>query len=223
MGGVGPPRAKANNSANANFQSSTNTLEATPITAKNRTSRISKLGKLYADEIAAYTSITAGIHSQYFFLYDKVRQLEPGNSDAIIWKIPSVKFVYDSAKAARPSSDPLIEPATSFSSPIFRTQPHGYNFFVKFYPYGIGPATGKCALILFFFFPGDWDNLLRWPFSKLIHIGIRKILITKQIFKETFHRLHGNFWAKHTGAARVSKNEIGERWSNCQCMLALLS
>ena len=50
----------------------------------------------------------------YFFLYDKVRQLEPGNSDVIIRKIPSVKFVFDSAKVARPSSDPLIEPASSF-------------------------------------------------------------------------------------------------------------
>ena len=74
---------------------------------------------------------------------------------------------------ARPSSDPLIEPATSFSSPIFRTHPHGYNFFIKFYPYGIGPAMGKCASILFTLFPGDYDNLLKWPFSKITHIGIR--------------------------------------------------
>ena len=45
-----------------------------------------------------------------------------------------LKFVFDSAKVALPSSDPLIEPATSFSSPICRTHPHGYNFFIKFYP-----------------------------------------------------------------------------------------
>ena len=44
---------------------------------------------------------------------------------------------------------------------------------MKFYPYGIGPTTGKCASILFTLFPGDYDNLLKWPFSKLIHIGIR--------------------------------------------------
>ena len=110
-------------------------------------------------------------------MYDKIRQLEPGNSDVIFWKISSVKFVIDSSKVARPSSDPLIEPATSFSGPIFRTHPSppppGYNFFIKFYPYGIGPATGKCASILFTLFPGEYDNLLQWPFSKLIHIGIR--------------------------------------------------
>ena len=100
---------------------------------------------MFSAERATYTSITAWIHSRYFFLYDKIRQLEADNSDAIIWKIPSVKFVFDSSKVARPSSDPLVEPATSFSSPISRTHPHGYNFFVRFYPYGIGPATGKCA------------------------------------------------------------------------------
>ena len=84
-----------------------------------------------------------------------------------------MNFVLDSAKVARPSSDPLIEPATSFSSPILRTHPHGYNFFIKFYPYGIGPTTGKFASFLFTLFPGDYDNLLQWPFSKFIDIGIR--------------------------------------------------
>ena len=173
VGAMVPSRAKTNNSANADFQPLLNTQEVPSTAVQKLASRIGKLEKLFADEITTYTSITAGIHSQYFFLYDKIRQLEPGNSDAIIRKIPSLKLVFDSAKKARPSSDPLIEPATSFSSPIFRTHPHGYNFFIKFYPYGIGPATGKCASILFTLFPGDFDNLLKWPFSKLTHIGIR--------------------------------------------------
>ena len=85
--------------------------EAPPSQVQNLTSRISKLEKFFADEIATYTSLTAGIHSQYFFLYDKICQLEAGNSDVINWKIPSVKFVFDSAKIARPSTDPLLEPA----------------------------------------------------------------------------------------------------------------
>ena len=169
VGAVGTAKTK-NNTANADSQPIPNTQDTT---IQNLTSRISKLEKLFANEVSSYTSITAGIHSQYFILYDKIRQLEPGNSDVIIWKIPSVKFVFDSAKLARPSSDPLIEPATSFSSPIFRTHPHGYNFFIKLYPYGIGPATGRCASVLFALFPGDYDNLLQWPFTKTIHIGIR--------------------------------------------------
>ena len=173
MGAVGPIRAKTNISAKADFQPTTNMREVSAFTAQNPTSRISKLEKIFADEVATYNSITAAIHSQYFFLYDKIRQLEPGNSDVISWKNPSVKFLFDSAKVARPSSDPLNQPATSFSSPIFTTHPHGYNFFIKIYPVAIGLATGKCASILFTIFPGHYDNLLQWPFSKPIHIGIR--------------------------------------------------
>ena len=158
------PRAKTNNFANAKFQSSPNTREAPPTTVQKLTSRISKLEKLFAVEIPTYTSITAGIHSQYLFLPDKIRQLEAGNLDAIIWKIPSVKFVFNSAKVARQSSDPLNEPATSFSSQLCRTHPHGYNFFVKFYPYGIGPATGKCESVLVTLFPGDYDKVVQSSF-----------------------------------------------------------
>ena len=181
VGAVGTAKTK-NNTANADFQPIPNTQETT---IQNLTSRICKLEKLFANEVSTYTSITAGIHSQYFLLYDKIRQLEPGNSDVIIWKIPSVKFVFDSAKVARSSSDPLVEPATSFSSPIFRTHPHGYNFFIKLYPYGIGPATGKCASVLFALFPGDYDNLLQWPFTKTIHIGIRDQLDPKSTWTKT--------------------------------------
>ena len=115
--------AKTNNSAKVDFQPTPNTQEAPATMVQNLTSRISKLEKLFADETSTYTSITAGTHSQYFFLYDKNRQLERGNSDVIIWNIPSVKFVFDFAKVARPSSDPLIEPATSFISLIFKTHP----------------------------------------------------------------------------------------------------
>ena len=82
-----------------------------------------------------------------------------------------MKFV-STPQSSPTITDPLIEPATNFSSPIFRTHPHRYNFFVKFYPYGIGHATGKWPSILFNLFPGDYDNLIQWPFSKLIRIGI---------------------------------------------------
>ena len=93
---------------------STNIRVGSLATIQNLSSRLSKLEKLFTDEIATYSSVTAGIHSQYVFLYDKVRQLEAGNSDAIISKIPSVKFVFNSTKMARPSCDPLVEPVTSF-------------------------------------------------------------------------------------------------------------
>ena len=171
VGAVGPPRAKTKNSANAEFQPTPNTQEGHPTTVQNLTSRLFKLEKFFADEISAYTSITAGIHSQYVFLHDEIRQLEAGNSDAMIQKIHSVELVFDSPKVARPSSDPRIEATTRFTSPIFSTHRHGYNFFIKFSPYSIGPATGKCTSIQFTLFPGDYDNLLHWPFSRIIHVA----------------------------------------------------
>ena len=213
VGAVGPPRTKTNNSANAGFQPTPNTQEAPPTTVQNLTSKICKLEKLFANEISAHTSITAGIHSQNFFSYDKLRQLEPGHSDVLIWKIPSVKFVFDSAKAARLSSDPLIEPATSFSSPTFRTHPHGYNFIIKLYPYGIGPATGKCASILFTLFPGDFDNLLQWHFSKLIHIGIQDQLDPMNTWMKTIRPDQDPAYKKptmstKTGVATILNNNF---------------
>ena len=203
VGAVGPSRAKTNTSANADFQPLLNTQEVPSTAVQSLASRIGKLEKLFADEITTYTSITAGIHSQYFFLYDKIRQLEPGNSDAIIWKIPTVKFVFDSAKKTRPSTDHLIEPAASFSSPIFRTHLHGYNFFIKFYPYCIGPARGKCASILFTLFPGDFDNLLKWPFSKLIHIGIRDQLDPMNTWMKTIRPDQDPAYKKPTMSTRT--------------------
>ena len=208
VGAVGSARTKTTNTANADFHLTPNTQETPPTTVQNLTSRICKLEKLLANEISSYTSITAGIHSQYFFLYDKIRQLEPGNSDAIIWKIPSVKFVFDSAKVARSSSDPLVEPATSFSSPIFRTHPHGYNFFIKLYPYGIGPATGKCASILFTLFPGDYDNLLQWPFSKIIHIGIRDQLDPMNTWMKTIRPHQDPAFKKPTMSTKTGTETV---------------
>ena len=93
VGAVGPLRTKTNNSANADFQPTRNTQYAPSTTVQNLTSKICKLEKMFADEIATYTSITAGIQSQYFFLNDKI--LKPGNSDVNIRNVPSVKFVFD--------------------------------------------------------------------------------------------------------------------------------
>ena len=122
-----------------------------------------------------------------------------------------MRFVIKSAKVARPSYDPLIEPATSLSSPIFRTHPHGYNFFIKFYPYGTGHATGKCASIVFVLFPGDYDNLLKWLFSKLIHIGIRNQLDPLNTWMKTIRRDQDPVYKKptmstKTGAATILIN-----------------
>ena len=64
-------------------------------------------------------------------------------------------------------------PSTHYNSPVYRTHPYGYNFFVQFYPYGLDAAAGNHASIMFALFPGDYDGLLTWPFSKTIHLSVR--------------------------------------------------
>ena len=77
VGAVGPPRAKPNNSANADFQPTPKTQEAPQTTAQNLTSRICKLEKLFAYEIATFTSITAGIYLNNFSYMMKFANFNP--------------------------------------------------------------------------------------------------------------------------------------------------
>ena len=114
-----------------------------------------------------------------------------------------MNFVFDSAKVARPSSDPLIEPATSFSSPIFKTHSHGNHFFMKLYPYSIGPGTGNCPSILFTLLPGDNENLLQWPFSKLIHFVIRDQLDPLNTWKKTIRSDQDPAYKKSTMSTKT--------------------
>ena len=80
----GTTQSETKQLCNVDFQSSANTPEAPATQVQQLTSRIFKHEKLFADQIATHTSITAGIHSQYFFLFDKFHHLEAGSSDAII-------------------------------------------------------------------------------------------------------------------------------------------
>ena len=137
---MGPPKAEKNLPTYADSQLTCNTQDTSSKLMKNVSSGISKLEKIFSDEITTYTSVTSAFHSQNFLFYDKIRKLEPDGSISILWE-----FVFDSAKLCRLSSDPLVEPVTKTGSPIFRTHPPGSNFFIIFDPYGIGSATGKSA------------------------------------------------------------------------------
>ena len=99
--------------------------------------------------------------------------MEAGNSNTILWRICSVNFVYCSAKSAHRASKPIDDKSSGYWSPMFRTHPYGYNFIIQFYPYGLGTNAGQFVTIFSAFFPGDCDNLLRWPFPKKIHLGLR--------------------------------------------------
>ena len=86
----------------------------------------------------------ASIHrSQFAFLYDRIRALESGGSDTILWKLTAFRLVFDTAKSAARLDNAATNPSTHYNSPVSRTHPHGYNFFIKFYPYGLNAAAGN--------------------------------------------------------------------------------
>ena len=136
-------------------------------------SKLNALEKQTKDDLSRQKSMLSSIQSNYSFLYDKIRQLEAGSNNSILWRIPSVRFIFDSAKSAHRQSKPLDDKTTGYRSPVFRTHPYGYNFIIRFHPYGIDATAGQFATIIFAFFPGDYDGLLRWPFPKAIHLSLR--------------------------------------------------
>ena len=118
-------------------------------------------------------TIASIYRSQFAFLYDRIRALESGGADTNLWKLTSLKLVFDTAKSSARLDNAAKDPSTHYNSPVYRTHPYGYTFFVQFYPYGLEAAAGNQASIMFALFPGDYDGLLKWPFSKTIHLSVR--------------------------------------------------
>ena len=67
--------------------------------------------------------------SQFTFLYDRFRALESGVTDNILWKLTSLRLIFDTAKSTR-LDDAAKDPSTHYDSPLFRTHSYGYKFFV---------------------------------------------------------------------------------------------
>ena len=136
-------------------------------------SKLNTLEKQTKDDLSRQKSLISSMQSNYSFLYDKIRQLEAGSNTTILWRISSVRFISDSAKSAHRQSKPIDDKTTGYWSPVFRTHPYGYNFIIRFHPYGIDATAGQFATIIFALFPGDYDGLLRWLFPKAIHLSLR--------------------------------------------------
>ena len=105
-------------------------------------------------------TIASIYRSQFAFLHDRIRSLESRGSDTILWKLTSVKLVFDTAKSSARLDNATKDPSTHYNSPVYHTHPYGHNFFVQFYRYGLDSAAGNHASIMFALFPGDYDGLL---------------------------------------------------------------
>ena len=97
-------------------------------------SKLDALEKQTKDHLSRQKSLFSSMQSNYSFLYDKIRQLEPGSNNTILWRISSVQFIFNSARSAHRQSKPINDKTTGYWSPVFRTHPYGYNFVIRFHP-----------------------------------------------------------------------------------------
>ena len=131
-------------------------------------------------------TIASIYQSQFAFRYDRIRALGSGGTDTILWKLFSLKLVFDTAKYSARLDNAAKDPSTNYNSPVYRTHPYGYNFFVQFYPYALEAAAGNHASIMFALFHGDYDGVLKCPFSKTIHLPVRHKLDPRNTWTFTF-------------------------------------
>ena len=104
---------------------------------------------------------------------DQICQFEHSNSNFILWKITSIQVVFESARLWYLKPGRENAPTTRLPSPIFRSHPYGYNFFLISYPYGFASAIGTWASNSLSVTTEEYDNILPWPVTKTIQIKVR--------------------------------------------------
>ena len=112
-----------------------------------------------------------------------------------MWSVTSIQFVFESAQLWYLKPGRENAPTTRLRSPIFRSHPYGYNFYLNFYPYGFAAAIGTWASISLSISAGEYDDILPWPVSKTIQIKVHdqlnplntwsQIIDSKELTKQT--------------------------------------
>ena len=115
---------------------------------------------------------------------DQICQFEQSNSTFILWKVTSIQLVFESARLwyLKPGRESA---PTRFRSPILRSQPYGYNFYLNFYPNGFAAAIGTWASISLSISAGEYHDILPWPVSKTIQIKVRDQLNSLNTWSHT--------------------------------------
>ena len=100
-----------------------------PPTSRSPPSHLETRDKQLEEKITkasnSHKTIASIYRSQFAFLYDRFRALESGDSDTILWKLTSLKLVFDTAKSSARLDNAAKDPSTHYKSPVYRTHPHG--------------------------------------------------------------------------------------------------
>ena len=147
--------------------------------------KIKVLEKRLSTEICRYNSRLNSLEHQLATMGDQICQFEHSNSTFTLWKVTSVQLVFESARLWYLKPGRENAPTTRLRSPIFRSHPYGYNFYLNFYPYGFAAAIGAWASISISISAGEYDDILPWPVSKTIQIKVRDQLNPLNTWSQT--------------------------------------
>ena len=147
--------------------------------------KIKALEKRLSTENGSYNSRLNSLQHQSSTMGDQICQFEHSNSIFILWKITSIQLVFEFARLWYLRPEWENAPTTRLRSPICRSHPYGYNFFLKLYPYGFAAAIGTWASISLSISAGEYDDILPWPVSKTIQIKVRDQLNPPNTWSQT--------------------------------------
>ena len=103
------------------------TIKSSLITLENK---IKVLEKRLSTETSRYNSKLKSLQHQLSIMGDQMCQFEHSNSTFIFWKVTSIHIVFESAQLwyLKPGRENV--PTTRLRSPIFRSHPYGYNYYL---------------------------------------------------------------------------------------------
>ena len=135
--------------------------------------KIKILEKRLSTETGRHNARLNSLQLQLSTLGDQIFQFEHSNCNFILWKVTSIKLVFESARLWYLKPGRENPPTTRLRSPVFRSHPYGYNFYLDLYPFGFAAAIGTWLSLSLSISPGEYDDILPWPVSKTIQIKVR--------------------------------------------------
>ena len=147
------------------------TNKSSPLTSLEN--RIEILEKRLSTETCRHNARFNTFQHQLSTMGDQICQFEHSNCNFILWKVTSIKQVFESARLWYLKPGRENAPTTRLRSPVFRSHPYGYSFYLNLYPYGFAAAIGTWLSLSLSISPGEDDDILPWPVSKTIQIKVR--------------------------------------------------
>ena len=125
MGDSKTPNSSVLSSSPSSRQSSSNLQIFQSPASPNIFSTFNTFEKQIKGDFRRQKSLLASIQCNYSFLYDKIRNLEAVSTNTFLWRTPSVRFVFVSAKSAHRHSKHNDDRSSGYWSPVFRNHPYG--------------------------------------------------------------------------------------------------